>query len=357
MSRTGRPARPLSARYFALASGGVLLVTVVAFVIGDVVGHWVFDPNLTDDTQDAHDSFGPALRAALAVGLGTGLVVALLLAVAINRRMARPIDQLSRTARRLADGHYEERVVPTGEPVLVALATDVNTLAESLETNEQRRRELVDDLTHELRNPIATVSGFIEGMQDGVIEPDAATLAEMAEEVSRLDRLTADLALLSRLDEGVLQVDTEPLDLGESCRKAAARITPSFESCGVVLVVAPGPAATVEADPDRLAEILMNVLANALRYTPEGGVVEVSWGTRGDRGWCAVTDTGRGLSSDELERVFHRFARGQSAVGTTGSGLGLSIARGLARRQGGDLVASSAGPGLGATFTVELPGA
>ncbi len=159
-----------------------------------------------------------------------------------------------------------------------------------------------------------------------------------------------------RLDEGTLTLDRRRAELGDAAERVTARLRPQFDASDVTLT-AHGPRVAIQADPDRLAQILSTLVGNALRYTPAGGRVDVEWGRdRGDA-WCAVQDTGRGLTPEELTRVFDRFARGSSSAGIPGSGVGLTLARSLARAPGGDLTAASEGPGRGARFVLRLPAA
>lgn len=316
--------------------------------------------------------FGPAMHVAFAAALNGALLTALLasalvagvVAAFVARRILRPLDDVRRATRRLADGHYDERVAPPRELELALLAADVNHLAASLADTEKRRVRLVSEIAHELRTPITTISGYVEGLLDGVFTPTEEVLVAVNEEVARLQRLAGDLSALSRADEGALELRLADADLGELAAAVAERLRPQFEEAGVTLSVVPGPQLPVRVDGQRVAQVVTNLVGNALTYTPAGGRVTLSSG-RADGAdgnpkrlvaWVAVSDTGAGLSAPDVERVFDRFYRVEGVRRPPGgSGIGLTIARGIALAHGGDVVVASPGPGRGATFTLCLP--
>ena len=276
----------------------------------------------------------------------------------LARRVARPLEAMSATARRIRSGDYDARVAADSTVELRTLADDINELGASLASTEDRRRQLMTDLAHELRTPIATISGYLEGLQDGVIEATPELFAELADEAARCARLTDDLGLLSRLDERRVELNIARFDLSAVAMRITERLRPRFEAAGIALNCSPGPAGmTVEADEDRVVQVVSNLLVNALRYTPAHGHVEVSCRTNGDVVTCTVTDDGDGIAPTELDRIFERFHRGGNARHVTGTGVGLTVARSLARAHHGDITASSPGPGEGSTFTFVLPAA
>lgn len=305
-------------------------------------------------TPDLRDSFDAAVAQALFVSVAVSVVVAIAAAVIATRRVAAPIDRVRIASRRLAEGHYSERVERPTEVELAALADDVNHLAETLEHTEEQRLRLLGEVSHELRHPIATLQGYLEGMLDGVLDPSPEILSAMAGEAARLGRLAADLNLVSRMEEGSLPTELQSLDVATLVDSTVARLRPQFDDEHVSLRTKPGPGVKVMADPDRMAQILTNVIGNALTYTPQHGDVTVAWTVAHRQVHISVSDTGRGIRGEDLERVFERFYRAdRSAPG--GTGVGLTIARGLARLHGGDLTAASPGPGRGSTFTITLP--
>jgi histidine kinase len=270
-------------------------------------------------------------------------------------RVLRPLDQVRRVARRLATGSYHERVPIPEEEELAAVAGDVNALAQALEETEQRRLQLIAEVAHELRTPVTTLKGYLEGLLDGVFEADPETLASGIHETNRLERLADDLSALSRAEEGRVDLRPEPLDLGRLAQQVAERLRPQFDDKQVTLDLEPGPSLPLLADRDRTAQVLTNLIGNALAYTPAGGRVSIRPAREAGMAQIAVSDTGKGLTSDQEALVFDRFYRADRSAGS-GSGIGLTIARSLARQQGGDITGSSPGPGLGSTFRLSLPG-
>ncbi len=303
-----------------------------------------------------HSAFSSALNTALVVGVLSSIAVAAGIAALVTRRLLRPLDAVRAATRRIAAGHYDSSVSLPSEPELAELATDVNALADALAATEGRRTRLLGEVAHEMRTPLTSLDGYVEGMIDGVFAADQATLASLSAELRRLHRLADDLSSLSRAEEKRLELTRSDEDLAEIVRRAVARLAPQFQDAQIALDVTAAEAVPVHVDPDRITQVLTNLLGNALLATPVGGNVTVR--TRGSAGRAEVeiTDTGVGLVGDDVERVFERFYRapGQPRR-SAGSGIGLTIARGIARAHGGDVNASSAGQGEGARFTLSLP--
>ncbi len=303
-----------------------------------------------------------ALLGSLDTALGVGALLAALaaggVAAFVTHRLLTPLDAVRTTTRQIAAGRYDARVPVPDEPELAALAEDVNTLAAALGETESRRLRLLGEVAHEMRTPLTAVEGYVEGMIDGVFTADEATLGAVGAELARLRRLAEDLSALSRTEEGRTALRAVPTDLAELVRRACERLEPQFADAGVRLTVHPSPPAPVVVDPDRIGQVLVNLLGNAVVASPHGSVT-VRVEVRGDRTVVEVGDTGVGLAGEDLERVFERFYRvpGGDRRRSEGSGIGLTIARGLARAHGGDLSAASPGPGCGATFTLTLPSA
>jgi histidine kinase len=301
-----------------------------------------------------------ALLGSLDSALGIGALIAALAAGAVaafvTHRLLTPLDAVRATTRQIAAGRYDARVEVPSEPELAALAEDVNTLAAALGETEARRLRLLGEVAHEMRTPLTAVEGYVEGMIDGVFTADEATLGAVGTELGRLRRLAEDLSALSRTEEGRTELRIVPTDLTDLVRRSCERLEPQFADAGVRLTVQPGPPAPVRADPDRIGQVLVNLLGNAIVASPHGSV-SVRVETRGDTAVAEVSATGVGLAHEDLERVFERFYRVPAADRrrSDGSGIGLTIARGLARAHGGDLTAASAGPGAGSTFRLTLP--
>jgi len=355
-----------------VAAGGLAML-----IVGTVVTRTVYEQRIggfglgrgqgrsdaVSETQ-LRAALDESLVPALLVGVGAALITAALVAMFVGSRLLRPIDELRSATRRMADGDYSATVPMPAEAELASLARDVNELGAHLAAIEQRRTRLLGEVTHELRTPITVIRGQTEGLIDGVVTPSPEVFAALADEAARLQRMVEDLTLLSRAEEGTLEIHFADLDLATVAAVAAERLRPQFDYEGIALVVEVNDRARplpVRGDDDRLNQVLSNLLGNALGHTPVAGTVTLRTGRDRSMAFVDVIDTGPGIPADELERIFERFyRRPDDGVPTSrpmhaGRGIGLTIARGLARAQGGDVVASSAGPGTGATFRLTIP--
>lgn len=304
------------------------------------------------------EAFAQALETALVLALAAATAVALVASLALSMRISRPIGQLAEASRRIAAGRYGERVTISSNDEVGDLAASFNVMAESLEATERRRLDLVGDVAHELRTPVATIDSYLEGLEDGLVRPADETWQLLRGETERLSRLVNDLQELWRAEAGQLAMSIARLELGPCLQAAANRFAAQAHEQGIhVRIGALPPGLATRADAARLGQIIDNFLANAIRHSPAGGTVTVS-ARREDREVAIqVTDEGPGLTEEQLGRVFERFYRVDPARSRAlgGSGIGLAIARALAQALGGRVEAASAGPGRGATFTVVLP--
>lgn len=306
------------------------------------------------DSVELEEGIRLAFRRSIFLAASISAVTAMVAALIASRRVLQPLEEVRQVARRLATGSYSERVPLPSEEELEGLARDVNSLAQSLENVEGRRRRLISEVAHELRTPLATLKGYLEGLLDGVFEADDETLAAALRETRRMERLADDLNALSKAEEGQPDLNLAVSDLNDVAAEIVTRLRPQFDDQAVRLDVVTGQPVIVNADVDRVAQVLTNLVGNALSFTPPGGnvVVRVQQDNRVAR--VTVEDTGRGLTSEQVTGVFERFYRAdRSAVG--GSGIGLTIARSLARLHGGDVTATSEGLGRGSTFIFTLP--
>ncbi len=340
----------------ALGTVGVAVLLVGPGYFAQAMGHMPGDPMgemMADATQAAFDD---AMRQALLAATIIAVVTATIVSLAVAARIARPITRMGRAARRIARGHYAERV-PTDEPgELGDLAATFNEMAGSLEATERRRLQLVGDVAHELRTPLTTLDGYLEGLQDGVIAPTPATWHLLRTETGRLTRLVTDLSELWRAEARQLPLRTGTVDLAQVAGEVVERFAPQAAERSIRIETT-GARVDATADRDRVAQILSNYLSNAIRHAPDGSIIRVDTASAGDRVRATVTDQGPGLAADQLDAVFERFYRIDPARSRAagGSGIGLAIVRALADAMGGRAWAESAGPGRGTRFLIELP--
>ena len=298
------------------------------------------------------------LQRALILGAGGGLLVALAFSVFLARRIGRPIELVTAAARRMGAGDLDQRVPVGGTAETADLAVNFNTMAANLATAQQLRRQLVADVAHELRTPLANIRGYLEAIEDGVVEPDEATVRTLREEAAQLNRLIDDLQELAQAESGALRLDRQASDLGELIERTVAATRARATEREIALAASIEPSLPpVEIDRQRVAQVLQNLLANALTHTASDGRVAVAARRLDDRFVeVAVEDTGAGIEPGDLPHIFERFYRADSsrARATGGSGLGLTIARQLIAAHGGTIGATSQ-VGRGSRFAFTLP--
>jgi len=294
----------------------------------------------------------PVILAATLVAL-----LAVVGTVLISRPVLQPIDTLTAAAQRFGQGDLTTRVPATGRDELAQLARSFNRMADSLQAAEDRQRRLVADVAHELRTPLSNLRGYLEALKDGVIPASQEVFVSLHEEAVLQQRLVADLQDLALAEAGALTYHRAPTDLAELLEVCSNAHQAAADEVGVALRLTGHRPIVVDVDPDRLRQVVANLLSNALRATPAGGSVTLGTVNHGD-GWAAVVvrDTGTGIAATDLPYVFDRFWRTDSARGrsTGGSGLGLAIARQIVTDHGGRIAARSE-PGRGTTVTVTLP--
>jgi two-component system sensor histidine kinase BaeS len=270
------------------------------------------------------------------------------------RRSARLLDSVVDATRRVEAGDYSTRVsIPSRawRPVR-QLVRGFNTMVERLERDEDQRRTLLNDVSHELRTPLSVISGNLEAMIDGVHPADEAHLAAILEEARVMERLIDDLRTVALSEAGTLPLHTEPTDLDLLIEEVVRSFAGSGGSAGVTVTAdVPADLPILDVDPVRIREVLANLVANGVRHTPSGGTVIVRGELAADQVVVRVVDTGRGIDPDLLPHIFDRFAKGADS---TGSGLGLSIARHLVAAHGGSLEIETTGS-IGSTFRLTLP--
>jgi signal transduction histidine kinase len=296
----------------------------------------------------------------LLLSAGAASLAAIAVSLFVSTQIVTPLQRLLAASRRIAAGHYAERVPANEADELGALATQFNIMAAELESAERRRVALIGDVAHELRTPLATIEGYTEGLLDGVVAPGAETWALLHDEVGRLRRLVQDLQELSRAEARQLPLHQRPCDPAELVGQALARITPQFAEKDITLINAipiPSGLPAVQADADRIIQVLINLLGNALRYTPSGGTIRVSAERQDGAVAFHVADTGIGIAREHLPYLFERFYRVDKARSRAlgGSGIGLTIARVLVEAHDGRIWVTSPGPNQGTTVSFTLP--
>jgi signal transduction histidine kinase len=303
-------------------------------------------------------AFRAAMLQALLLSAGAAILAAVAVSLFVSTRIVTPLQRLLAASRRIASGHYTERVPATQTDELGALAAQFNTMAAELEAAERRRVALIGDVAHELRTPLATIEGYTDGLLDGVVEPGAETWAMLHDEVGRLRRLVQDLQELSRAEARQLLLHIRPCPPAELVEQAVARIAQQFTEKDISLstaVLSGLPA--VQADADRITQVLINLLGNALRYTLPGGTVQISAEQRDGAVEFHVADSGIGIAPEHLPHLFERFYRVDKARSRAlgGSGIGLAITKAIVEAHDGHIWASSLGLDQGATFSFTLP--
>ena len=292
------------------------------------------------------------LWAGVVAGSGGLLLVSLM-----SGRTLRPVRALTSAARRMGAGDLSQRVRASGRDEIGELAHTFNSMADDLERAERQRRNLVADVAHELRTPLSNVQGYVEALRDGVLEPDAQTLATIHQQVLYLSELVEDLRLLADTEAGDISLHREPGSLAEALRASVEGVRARAEAKGVsVGARLPASAPDVTFDRTRIVQVVGNLLDNALRHTPAGGSVTVEMDVGAAFAAVSIRDNGEGISAETLPFVFDRLYRvdPSRSRATGGAGLGLTIARKLVEAHGGSIRAESAA-GAGATFVFELP--
>ena len=267
-------------------------------------------------------------------------------------RVGMPLGDIVTAADRVAGGDYSVRANEQGPGWMRGISQSFNAMIARLQAQDKQRRELMGDIAHELRTPLAVLQGKLEGMLDGVYPRDEAQLAAVLQETKMLSRLVDDLRTLAHSESGTLTLQKEPTDLAMLLNDATSAFSPDAAAQSVTLrVTAAADLPAIEIDPLRIREVVTNLVSNALRHTPAGGLVTVD-GVRRDRVIeVRVRDTGSGIAPEDLAKIFDRFYKGRAS---RGSGLGLTIARNLVVAHGGEIRADST-PGRGTTIQFTLP--
>lgn len=357
----------------------LMLAIVVVVIVGGAtawivvvgIGPTVFHQHMmhmggstATTTLHAEEAFRTASTLSLTIALSAAFLSSIVVSIFLARRITRSLAPITQAAGRVAAGDYTARIPSVGiGSEFDNLTTAFNTMADELGRIEVTRRRMLGDLAHEMRTPVTTIGAYLEAIGDGVQDADAATLAMLGDQVTRLSRLSEDISLVTTAEEGRLTMRREIIGVTQVIRNAVDQAASQYFLGGVALSTQVSPAARaamINADADRLGQVLTNLLDNALRHTPADGTVIITAAIddgQAHRVLITVTDTGEGIPEPALAHVFDRFYRVDTSRDRLhgGSGVGLAIARAITVAHGGTIRAESDGPGRGSAFTVTLP--
>jgi len=291
---------------------------------------------------------------ALLLAAGGAILVALAAGVLLARTLTRPLHALTAATHRMAGGELEQEVLVKSKDEIGELATAFNRMSREVARANDARRQMTADVAHELRTPLTVIAGYVESMRDGALAPTPERLSVIYAEIEHLQNLVGDLRTLTQADAGELKLNKQPVNPGELLQQAFATFEHQAAQTGVNLEVkASDGLPPIEVDEARMAQVLGNLLSNALHYTPAGGRIELGAALDGDRVTLTVQDTGQGISPEDLPFVFDRFYRADpSRAEENGeSGLGLAIVKALVEAHGGAISVQSV-PGAGSTFAI-----
>ncbi len=327
-------------------------ITVNGQAAGSVVVGY-YGPYFYNDTDIR---FLTGLNQFLLIAAAVSLLACLLLGAYMAKRLTEPITKVIDAAGRIAKGDLGSRVTTKSTTrEIIALTDSVNSLAKELSDQELLRKKLTADVAHELRTPLATLQSHMEAMIDGVWEPEQKRLISCHEEILRLSKLVGELETLSHYDRENLALHKEKFEMSEQIKRILMNFESAFQMKHVDLEFA-GAEVYVTADPDKISQVLVNLISNALKYTPEGGKVRIETGETADEVTVLVSDTGIGIPENDLPYIFERFYRTDQSRSraTGGSGIGLTIAKSIVEAHGGRITVQSE-PNKGSIFIVSLP--
>jgi len=308
--------------------------------------------------NELNSNFQLAVNSTLLLATLASAFTAGIVSIYVSQRIVSMIRQTVQASRRIAAGHYDERLIVHSEDELGQLAQSFNAMATSLANTETLRQQLIADVSHELKTPLAGIQAYMEGLEDGVIPLSPETFTQIRHEVLRLQRLVSDLQELSKAEAQQLSINIQPCNIRQIAEASVELLSPQFDNKGVELKFETSEIASmISADCDRLRQVILNLINNALQYTPSGGCVTVGWNTSEDHIKFFVQDTGVGLSDTDIEHIFQRFYRVDKSRARVsgGNGIGLTISRHILRAHGSELHVHSQGTGKGSTFYFELP--
>ncbi|MGD2158327.1 MAG: ATP-binding protein [Anaerolineales bacterium] len=349
--------------------GVIVLATAAEFVIPSAFErHMAAMEEMMRDSSmmnmNLFTNFRAAVTEALAIAAPTAMAVAVVVSIFFSHQVVAPVREMMEASQRIAEGRYGERVYvpgsdsPGDQDELGQLAIRFNQMAEKLEHTEMMRRQLIGDVTHEMRTPLTTIKGSMEGLIDEVLPPAPETFQQVYLEADRLERLVDDLQELSRVETGAFELERQLVSVSSLVNTVTRRLERQFEEKNVFLdTELSSGLPPVPADEDRIGQVLLNLVGNALQYTHPGGKVTISAEMVEGEVRFKVQDTGIGIQPEHLPHLFTRFYRvdkSRSRAGG-GSGVGLTIAKYLVEAHGGRIWAQSDGLGQGSKIVFTLP--
>lgn len=333
---------------------GVLAKGIGITIDGRIVGT-ILSTGQTPPRTAIEEKYLASINQSLLIAALGAAVVALLLGLLLARTLTHPIRDLTAAARAMAKGRLEQQVPVRSTDELGELAQAFNQMSVDLVHANQSRKQMTADIAHDLRNPLTVISGYLESLQDGKLKPTPERFATMKAEVQYLQRLVEDLRTLSLADAGELALHYQLVLPGELLERVAASYQHRAEGLGISLEVETEPGLTeISVDPERMEQVLDNLISNALRYTPEGGAIRLTARQDGLNLILEVQDNGSGIAPEDLSHIFDRSYRGDPSRGGDGSGLGLAIAQSIVELHGGSIHAESRMPG-GSRFLISIP--
>lgn len=323
---------------------------------GKPIAYLVPEESLMINTVDFSQALSEKITTAAISSIAISGALSVLLAITLGSLLLRPVNQLSRSAEALAQGNFESKVHINGAKELVNLGETFNYLSTSLQQAEAQRQAMTADIAHELRTPLAIQRANLEAMLDGIYPINAENLRLVLDQNAKLNKLVEDLRLLALSDANQIHIIKQTIDLNELLNEAIKAFQPQADNKKITLSFHGSEPISLISDPDRITQIVNNVVANALRHTPEQGHIEIRLEKTPSHATVSIKDSGEGIPQEMLPRIFDRFVRADSSRSRDrgGSGLGLTIAKQLAKILGGDLTANNH-PAGGAVFMLSLP--
>ncbi|NDJ61781.1 MAG: HAMP domain-containing histidine kinase [Chloroflexi bacterium] len=313
-------------------------------------------PRQTQSLQAALADLGTDLLPLLLQAAVVGVAVAIVLATLISRNIARPLRTAAEAAAQVADGNYSQLIPMRGPTEVRAVAEAFNQMSAKVEAAQTAQKDFLANVSHDLKTPLTSIQGFSQAIIDGAANDPVQAATIIYDEAARLNRMVVELTDLARLQAGRLSMKADAIDMGQLAAAIGQRLALVAREQGIKLTVDAGPMPPIAGDGDRLAQVLTNLISNAIKYTPSGGSVHVATKQQANGVEVTVRDTGVGIPADELPRIFERFYQINKARGPQrGTGLGLAIVREIVLAHGGTITAMSDGPQRGSTFTVWLP--